>query len=302
MIKNIVERLKLQCHRSSTQKSYHRTWASFNKFYLQLDVKPSSWESCLILFVGYLVNKNQKPATIKSYISAIKSVLESEGNPISEDRAVLNALVKACKLKNDRIYTNFPIKKGLMTLVVKHMDVLFKDQPYLAHLYKTMYATAYYGLFRVGEITLSEHVVKATDVSVGTNKRKMMFVLRSSKTHNKSSKPQIIKISGEPKGKFSRNLHVCPFKLLERYIKIHRTKKYKDEPFFIFRDRSPVLAYHFRSTLKTAIKQLNMDHKRYNTHGFRSGRSVDLLKMGVSIPNIMKLGRWKSNAVFTYLS
>ena len=79
------------------------------------------------------------------------------------------------------------------------MNKLFANQPYLLALYKAMYVTAYYGLFRVGELTLSEHVVKAVDVHQGKNKDKLLFVLHTSKTHTRESKPQTITISGEKK-------------------------------------------------------------------------------------------------------
>ena len=44
-------------------------------------------------------------------------------------------------------------------------------------------------------MTESQHVVKAKDVHIGINKDKLMFVLHSSKTHGKGTKPQIVKIN-----------------------------------------------------------------------------------------------------------
>ena len=45
-------------------------------------------------------------------------------------------------------------------------DEIFSDnpQPFLTILYKAMLITMYYGLFRIGEVTTSEHVLKACDV------------------------------------------------------------------------------------------------------------------------------------------
>ena len=57
-----------------------------------------------------------------------------------------------------------------------------------------MFVSAYYGLLRIGKIALGLHVIKVTDVHVGVNKKKVLFVLRSSKTHVLGSKPQIVKI------------------------------------------------------------------------------------------------------------
>ena len=54
-----------------------------------------------MLFVAYLVNEKRQSSTIKSYISAIKNVLHDDGVVLNQDTFLLNALTKACKLKND---------------------------------------------------------------------------------------------------------------------------------------------------------------------------------------------------------
>ena len=68
-------------------------------------------------------------------------------------------------------------------MILKVPDIFSSVQDYLITLYRTILLTAYYGLFRVSEITLSPHVLKARDVHIATNKKKLKFVLRSSKTH-----------------------------------------------------------------------------------------------------------------------
>ena len=63
----------------------------------------------------------------------------------------------------------------------------------------------YYGLFRIGELTQGDHPVLARDVHIAKNKKKIFFVLRSTKTLYKNMKLQLIKISStkkkEPKTK-----------------------------------------------------------------------------------------------------
>ena len=44
-------------------------------FFVRLDSKPECWEDRLILYIGFLIEKNRRSSTIKSYISAIKAVL-----------------------------------------------------------------------------------------------------------------------------------------------------------------------------------------------------------------------------------
>ena len=194
---DIVDRLQSHRYRSSTMANYYRVWKLMNDFYLQLDFKPNTWEDTLILFIRFLVNKKRKLSTVKCYISAIKAVLDIDGHPINEDKATLKALVRACRLHNDNIDVRFPIKRGLLQLIINGVKEIYANQPYLSALYQALFATAYFGLFRIGELTFSEHVVKAVDVHVGTNKDKLMFVLHSSKTHSRGMKPQIIKISSQ---------------------------------------------------------------------------------------------------------
>ena len=74
---------------------------------------------------------------------------------------------------------------------------------------------------RVGELTESPHVLKARNVHIATNKDKLLLILYSSKTHDKSTRPQNITITAnalEKSGGY-RNRFFCPFALMRCYIK-----------------------------------------------------------------------------------
>ena len=91
---------------------------------------------------------------------------------------------------------------------------------YLVILYKAILAMAYYGLFRIGELTMSPHVIRVKEVHLATNKRKMLFVLRSSKTHSKANLPQTIKIISNPVKTQRKTANFCPYHLLTEYLSI----------------------------------------------------------------------------------
>ena len=110
-IMQVIDRLKHDRIRNTTQKNYYAIWKIFNQFIVRLDVKPTTWEQQLTLFVGHLVNTNRKSQTIKSYISAIKLVLIDGGIGIDEDTYLLMSLTKACWLRNDRVVARLPIYK-----------------------------------------------------------------------------------------------------------------------------------------------------------------------------------------------
>ena len=124
-VQAIVDHLRYQNHRQSTKLNYLGIWRNFNKFYLRLDRKPESWTQRLILYVGHLINENRKSSTIKSYISAVKSVLRAVGEQITDDELLLTALIRVCRLKNDNIQTRLPIGKDLLAVMLNKINSLY---------------------------------------------------------------------------------------------------------------------------------------------------------------------------------
>ena len=275
-------------------------WRNFNEFFIRLDRKLDNWEDRLTLFAAHLINENKKSNTVKSYVSAIKAVLTEIKVEVKEDACLLRALTRACRLHKDVVHIRQPLQKDilqpLLNTVQKHFSEL--GQIYQMHLYMALFSTTYFGLFRIGEVTESPHVVKACDVKRGVNKRKIQFTLRSSKTHGKDSYPQKVKISSSSR---FRNTTFCPYELLDNYIACRPTRSSKDEQFFVFRDNSPVTPANFQNTFKSMFMLAGYDATLFSAHSLRAGRSLDLLSLGLSVETIKKLGRWKSNAVYNYL-
>ena len=173
-IQLLVDKLKTERNRNSTRKTYYGIWKSFNEFFIKLDEKPVAWEDRLVLYVGHLVSLNRKANTINSYISAIKSVLLDDGIVLNEDKYLLSSLTHACRYRNNStVRTRLPISKPVLAVLLEQTDNYFLDkgQEYLAILYKALFASAYYGLLRVGEITKGSHPVLAPDVHIGKNKK-----------------------------------------------------------------------------------------------------------------------------------
>ena len=301
--------------RSTTRRNYYSVWKTFNQFFTSLDQKPMNWEDRLSLFIGYLIEyKKVQSQTVRSYVSAIKTVLMEDGFELNHDKFLLASLVRACKVRNDSIRTRLPIRKDLLIELLKFVDCYYSQQgqEYLATLFKALFVTAYFGLFRVCELTLtsSAHAVRVTDVHIGKNKKKILFILRSSKTFGKGSRPQMIKISTKGEGAEHKQKNslkqrsfgkYCPYELLQQYIAVRPKYHDPNEQFFVFRDYSPVTSMHFRSTLHLMLRLMQYDEKLYNCHSFRIGRSSDLMKYGVSVETIKRIRRWRSNIVFAYI-
>lgn len=182
--------------RGTTKRVYLRQFRAFNKFLLTLDKIPDNWEDRLIVYLTALVHiKKLQSSTIKAYLSGIRKMLELEDIPLNEDKATVKALVKVCKLENNKVTTRLPINRRMLHAILDQINehYLDKGQPYLASLYRAMCSMAYHGLLRVSEFTSGEHNIYVKDVTSSVKTKELQLVLRSSKTHGRGEKPKIIR-------------------------------------------------------------------------------------------------------------
>ena len=197
------------------------------------------------LYRAYLVDQGIQSCTLKSYISAIKCILCVDNYKWDDSAVLLHTLTMACRGVNDAIRAHLPICVGLLEIILFECGRLFNNQWYCETLYKTIFILAYYRLFRIGE--LCEHAVKARNVHVGQNKDKILFILYSSKTHNKGSHPQEIRTSADTLGHSAmskknshRKRNFCPFKLTRQFMHLRGGFFNENENFFICSDGSAV--------------------------------------------------------------
>ena len=303
-----MEKLRCTQNRDSTIKNYLSIWRHFNNFVIQLDRKPNSWEERTSLFMAHLISGGTQSSTIRSYVSAIKRILIDDGYQWNEKQILLSSLTRACKLINDHVRTRLPIQSGLLELILFELNRKFKTQPYLIVLYQAVFSLGYYGLLRVGELTVSQnssHTIKARDIHLATNKEKLLVVLYSSKTHGKGSVPQKVKICSNRTRQVNRKAkkirHFCPFILLGKYLDIRKDFDSNEEPFFVHSDGSPLMATQTSLVLKETIGALGLNEELYSVHSLRIGRASEMAKIGYSIDEIKRIGRWRSSSVYRYI-
>ena len=140
-IEQVIEQLKKDKYRRSTQRNYYCVWRVFNQFFIQLDRKPNNWEDRILLFAAYLIKENRKSTTVRSYVSAIKAVLADINVLVDENRCLLNSLTRACKLTRDSFTVRLPIQKDMLNVLLSttYKYHLHEGQPYIAHLYVALF-------------------------------------------------------------------------------------------------------------------------------------------------------------------
>ena len=148
-------------------------------------------------------------------------------------------------------------------------------------------------------MTTGGHPIRAKNVHSADHKQKILLILYTSKTHGHYSRLQKIKIwsdSNQSSDEFS------PFLVTTKFLRERGGYVHDDEPLFIFSDRTPVRPRHFKRVLRTALRNLGLDSRLYDMHSFRIGRASDLIRSGATVEQVKRLGRWRSNAVYKYMS
>lgn len=294
------ERLKGGDLKPSTRNKYHQIHNNFNKFVGDLTRKPDNWEDKIHLYFTYLAETGKHENTLKSYLSAIKKVLTTEGESLKNlDNVALASIIKSCKYRNNEVIHRMPINYFMLLTLLDAADSFFDQQPYLATLYKAMFSAAYYGLLRVGEITKGPHAVLAQDVIIGKNKKKIQLILRTSKTHGLGDPPQVIAFYCDCHE--TKAPQYCPYELMVQYNKLKEKYANCKEQYFVYQGHIPVQAAKFREVLKTLLRFANINADCFNTHSFRIAHANDLRRLGKDVSYIQQIGRWKSSAVWNYL-
>ena len=196
-------------------------WHAFNNFLVHLDKLLNDWAERTTLFCGHLIHNGSQSQTVKSYVSAIKAVLKLEKYKWDDDRALLSSIIRACRIRNDVLHVRMPIRLSMLEVLLFELKCIFHSQPYLEKLYKAIFCLTYYGMMQIGELTYSQHTLKACNLHLASNKDKLLLVLYTSKTHTKAMYPQQIKITSNKLDPL-RTAYFCPFTAVREFMRVRR--------------------------------------------------------------------------------
>ena len=162
---------------------------------------------------------------------------------------------------------------------------------YTAWLFWAMALTAFFGCFRLGELTIQDlsapPAVEASDISFEGSPVRARVHLRFSNTDATGSAADIILgITGDS---------LCPVTALSKYLRVHPGGP---EPLFVSSEGSPVS----RATFVAAVRAALLAAKIISAgHSFRIGAATSAARAGDPAHLIKAMGRWSSDAFMVYL-
>lgn len=269
-------------------RNFYKTYYSGNTLF------PVSTKQ-LAQFIAVCHHRGLKHSTITSYISAIGYIhkLHNMVNPLDSFliKKLLHSLRRSAKANKRQPFTIQYIQALIKSIKHTVSDV------YTTSLIRAMFLLAFFGLFRVGEITYSskgaQHVIRRENINfvrLHSKVRSLNITLTQYKhsVGHQASIPiacQAIK-------------KLCPVRSMLRYLHMSsQTSSF----LFLHQSGSPVTTTFFRSVLKSCVIACNLDPSVYTAHSFRIGGATLAHQNKMAVSDIKKLGRWKSTAYKKYL-
>lgn len=90
---------------------------------------------------------------------------------------------------------------------------------------------------------------------------------------------------------------LCPVALVNQLV-FHRPQV--DGQFFIHTNTLPLTQYQFNFVLRKCLRLLELSKYQFSSHSFRIGAASEAARMGLVVPAIKKLGRWRSDCFKVY--
>ena len=299
----MVDTLKELLHSSLSERSrkqYSRAWVVFSEFYTRYQSADLTFPvstACIALFISLLCAKGLAPATISSYLSAIAYVHKIKGYLDPTKSSLIEKLLVALS-RRGQADVRMPISRPLLYELVSALQHT-SPSAYRRSLFGAMFMTAFYGFFRIGELSCASK--KQVDTVLQFDH--VTFLKQSSRVtavkivitkfkHNTNNRPFVITIESEPSETF------CPVQTLLDYIKLRGHQK---GPLFACADGEAISTNDFNLELRRALTFCGLDCSRYKSHSFRIGAACHASEKGFSDSHIRALGRWRSDAFRTYI-
>ena len=299
----MVDTLRELLHSSlseQSRKQYSRAWVVFTEFYTRYqgaDLHLPVSTACIALFISFLCAKGLAPATINSYLSAIAYVHKIKGHYDPTKSFLVEKLLVAVG-RRGQADVRMPISRPLLYELVRALQHT-SPSAYRRSLFGAMFMTAFYGFFRIGELSCNSKQQVDTVVQFD----QVTFLKQSSRVtavkivitkfkHNTNNRPFVITIESEPSEQF------CPVQTLIDYIKL---RGYHQGPLFTCAAGGAISTNNFNTELRRALNFCGLDCSRYKSHSFRIGAACHASEKGFSDSQIRALGRWSSDAFRTYI-
>lgn len=252
-------------------------------------------------WIAHLGSRNLQPKTIKSYLTAVRSLHIEADAPFSVcESPIVQRLIRGIKRyhgereRSPKLPITFPILLKLTSLTYNSFDDI---------VFVTAAKLAYAGFLRCGEFTIDKpnsfdpniHVTRSSIRFMPStiNPDHVILTLPASKT-DPFRKGVTIYISSAP-----NSPSTCPVSALLHLFTVD--PRPLNSPLFITSDHNPLTRSRFIARLHKALLDAGLQPHGYSGHSFRRGAASAAAAAGFLDHEIQQLGRWRSDAYRLYI-
>ncbi|XP_013405095.2 uncharacterized protein LOC106169960 [Lingula anatina] len=278
----------------STQRTYMKIEPLLDQFAAEIGQPAFPTSPSITALFAQSLAKKYKPSSIKTLMSALSYKYKIRGY----DDPTSSFIVRQTLRGLSRLQPTMDDRRPLTLEQLRHLLQTASQQPfsqYHACLFRAMFTTAFFGLFRISEITGgskdNNHTIRIQYVNLDLQKGTIIITLPSFKHSSNTSNHQVTL--------FRQNPAICPVEHLAAYL--HMRPQSSHSELFLQQDGSLVTRHHFTDTLKHCLQAAGMDTTLTKSHSFRIGGATLAAKCGMSTEQIRILGRWRSSAFTNYI-
>ena len=257
-----------------------------------LSIIPES-EIAILRFIAYAA-LSYEPSTIKSYLSAVRSLHVFNGfeNPLENKPRIQLVLRGIKRLSGNPRRMRCPITPESLLIICSRLNLSLYDHCLLW----AAFCIAFFGFLRAGEFTVTptrliSGCLQLSDVSADALPFPsfLRLFIKVSKTDPFIQSCTVI---------VGRNSSLlCPLEAFRRYLHLGGSRP---GPLFIFQNRVSLSRSRLNSLL-TMLLNLCGINGDYTGHSFRIGAATTAARAGVPDHLIQTLGRWSSDAYKLYI-
>eukprot|EP00079_Xenopus_tropicalis_P035206 XP_017948977.1 PREDICTED: micronuclear linker histone polyprotein-like [Xenopus tropicalis] len=246
----------------------------------------------LVWYVIWLAEQRKSVAVVEKRMAGLAFLFKLSGVEDLTKEFIIRQAIKGFKRGKVSRDARRPISFDLLgKLQARLTQVCFSD--FEARLFQTAFTLAFFGAFRVGELTSKSKTVPGgltiTDTQVD-NERAVIRLRRSkTDTWGKGAVITLYRLDGGV---------VCPIGCLQRYMEVRPNS---GTSLLIHENGSPLTRFQFGKVLRIVLQDVGEKPNDFGTHSFRIGAATEAARLGLGDDMVKKIGRWESRRFQSYV-
>ncbi|XP_038063218.1 uncharacterized protein LOC119733929, partial [Patiria miniata] len=279
--------------------AYQRAVDAFQNFRLSHSLK-SSWPATsqdVMTFVAHLSLSGRAASTISVHVAAISCLHKMHNWDDPTQHFLVKKMQEGCRRQGKSRDIRRPITWDILAKITSNLDSACASL-YECILFRSAFLLAFFGLLRVGELTVTARygntskVIAIGDIQIAhNNPGALMLRIRYSKNDQYGS-AVMLRING------NGIENMCPVQAMGKYLVRRPAAK---GPLFCHANGAPLTRYQFGAVLRKVLHHAGVPPLQYGTHSFRIGAATTAALNGLSPSKIQTMGRWRSDAFKLYI-